>query len=49
MKFIRRIDDLGRIVIPKDVRKFFGITSNDRLEIYVQEDSIVIRKVENDE
>lgn len=49
MKFIRRIDDLGRIVIPKDVRKFFGIKDGDPLEMMVDGNSIVIRKAENDE
>ena len=31
---IRRIDDLGRIVIPKEIRKSMGIKEGDTLEVY---------------
>ena len=41
---IRRIDELGRIVIPKEIRKNLRIKSGDNLEILVEEDSIVLRK-----
>lgn len=34
---IRRIDDLGRVVIPRDIRKNLGIREGDPLEIYVDE------------
>ena len=34
---IRRIDDLGRIVIPRDIRKNLGIREGDPLEIYIDE------------
>lgn len=40
----KRIDDLGRIVIPKEIRKAMHIHADDLLEIVLQEDrSIVIR------
>jgi len=34
---IRRIDDLGRVVIPRDIRKNLGIREGDPLEIYIDE------------
>lgn len=41
---IRRIDDLGRIVIPKEIRRNLRIKNGDSLEIFVDEDSIVLKK-----
>lgn len=41
---IRRIDDLGRIVLPIDVRKSLNIMSGDNLEMIVNKDSILIKK-----
>lgn len=42
---IRRIDNLGRIVIPKEIRSTLRIKNGDNLEIYVNEnDDIVLRK-----
>lgn len=41
---IRRIDDLGRIVIPKEIRKNLKIREGDSLEIYVDKSSGVILK-----
>ena len=32
---VRRIDDLGRVVIPKEIRKNLGIKEGDPLEIFV--------------
>ena len=32
---VRRIDDLGRVVIPKEIRRSMGITEGDPLELYV--------------
>ena len=40
----RRIDDLGRLVIPKDIRKVLKIKNNDQLEINVVDDKIVLNK-----
>jgi transcriptional pleiotropic regulator of transition state genes len=42
---VRHIDDLGRIVIPIEIRKRFGIEKRDPLEIYVKGDRIVLGKV----
>lgn len=42
---IRRIDELGRIVIPKEIRKSLRIKEGENLEIYVdKEDNIILRK-----
>lgn len=41
---IRRIDELGRIVIPKEIRDVFNIDSYDSIEIYVDNDKIILKK-----
>ena len=41
---IKRIDELGRIVIPKDIRKRLSIKTNDTLEIGMDGDKIVLKK-----
>ena len=41
---IRRIDDLGRLVFPIEIRKILGINEGDKIEIYVAENKIVCRK-----
>ena len=41
---VRRIDDLGRIVIPKEIRRSFRIKEGDPLEIYTDADGEVIFK-----
>ena len=44
---IRRIDELGRIVIPKELRKKLEINIKDPMEIFVDGHSITLKKVEN--
>jgi len=41
---VRRVDELGRIVIPVEIRKRFGIHERDPLEISVQGDSVVLTR-----
>lgn len=41
---VRRIDDLGRIVIPKEIRRNFRINEGDSLEIFVDNNGIVLKK-----
>jgi AbrB family looped-hinge helix DNA binding protein len=41
---VRRVDDLGRIVLPKEIRKIFEIEEGDPIEIYVNEYGIVMKK-----
>lgn len=43
---VRKIDDLGRVVVPAETRRLFNIQEGDRLTISVEGDSIVIRKLE---
>lgn len=43
---VRRIDDLGRVVIPKETRKILGISNGDPVEIYTEGNSVVIKKYE---
>lgn len=41
---IRRIDELGRIVIPKEIRKNLRIKNGDSLEIFLESDNIILKK-----
>ena len=41
---IRRIDDLGRVVIPKEIRKNLRIKEGDNLEIFVENEDIILKK-----
>lgn len=41
---VRRIDDLGRVVIPKEIRRTLRIRDGDPLEIYTERDGEVIFK-----
>lgn len=41
---IKRIDELGRVVIPKEIRLQFGIVEKDPIEIFVENGSIILRK-----
>lgn len=43
---IRHVDELGRIVIPKELRKKFKISEKDPIEIYVDGSSIILKKHE---
>lgn len=40
----RSIDDLGRIVIPVELRKSMGIDKQDSLQIFVKDDQIILKK-----
>ncbi|MEK4239094.1 AbrB/MazE/SpoVT family DNA-binding domain-containing protein [Paenibacillus sp. FSL H7-0714] len=41
---VRRIDDLGRVVLPKELRRTLGIAEGDPIEIFVDGDKIVLKK-----
>ena len=41
---VRRIDDLGRVVIPKEIRKTLRIREGDPLDIFTAKDGEVILK-----
>lgn len=40
----RPLDQLGRIVIPKELRKVMDITSEDSFEIFTESDQIILKK-----
>lgn len=41
---IRRIDELGRIVIPKEIRRNLGIRDGENIEIYIEDEEILLKK-----
>ncbi|MDU9693458.1 AbrB/MazE/SpoVT family DNA-binding domain-containing protein [Priestia sp. SB1] len=41
---VRKVDDLGRIVIPKEIRRVLEIAEKDPVEIFVDSDQIVLKK-----
>ncbi|WP_226530889.1 AbrB/MazE/SpoVT family DNA-binding domain-containing protein [Metabacillus niabensis] len=41
---VRKVDELGRIVIPIELRRAYEISIGDPLEIYVNEDQIILKK-----
>lgn len=45
---VRKTDQLGRIVIPMELRKKLSIGENDPLEIFVDEDMIILKKYQPD-
>lgn len=44
MGIVRKVDELGRIVIPCELRKEFCINAHDRIEIYTDLDLIILKK-----
>ncbi len=43
---VRKMDELGRIVLPIELRRTLDIAEKDPLEIYVDEDTIILKKYE---
>ena len=43
---VRKVDELGRIVIPIELRRTMGIEEKDALEIYVDSEKIILKKYE---
>lgn len=41
---VRKVDELGRVVIPIELRRTLGINEKDALEIYVDDDRIILKK-----
>lgn len=41
---IRRIDDLGRVVIPKEIRRTMNIREGEPLEIFLEDGGVVFKK-----
>jgi len=43
---VRKVDELGRVVIPIELRRTLGIEVKDALEIYVDGEKIILKKYE---
>ena len=43
---VRKVDELGRIVLPIEIRRTLGIETRDAVEIFVDGESIVLKKYE---
>lgn len=43
---VRKVDDLGRVVLPIELRKILNISARDSLEIFVDGNTIMLRKYE---
>jgi transcriptional pleiotropic regulator of transition state genes len=43
---VRKVDELGRVVIPIELRRTLGIGEKDSLEIYVDGERIILKKYE---
>ncbi|PKM79232.1 MAG: AbrB family transcriptional regulator [Firmicutes bacterium HGW-Firmicutes-13] len=43
---VRKVDELGRVVIPIELRRTLGIEEKDALEIYVDAEKIILKKYE---
>lgn len=41
---VRKVDELGRVVLPKELRRTLDIYEKDAMEIYVDNDKIVLKK-----
>ena len=43
---VRKVDELGRVVLPIELRRNLDINEKDALEIFVDEDRIILKKYE---
>lgn len=43
---VRKVDELGRVVLPIELRRNFDINEKDALEIFVDDDKIILKKYE---
>ena len=41
---VRKVDELGRIVLPIELRRTLGIEEKDRIEFFVEGESVILRK-----
>ncbi len=41
---VRRVDDLGRIVIPKEIRRKLGITEGASMELFTEDNKVIFQK-----
>lgn len=45
---VRKVDELGRVVLPIELRRTLDISERDSLEIYVDEEGIMLKKYQPD-
>lgn len=45
---IRKVDELGRIVLPVELRRSFDLEIKDSIEIYTDDDKIILKKFHHD-
>lgn len=45
---VRKVDQLGRIVTPIELRRSLGVSVGDPMEIFLEEDKIILKKYETD-
>lgn len=45
---VRKIDDLGRVVIPKETRKVLDLNDGDPVEFYVEGEMIILKKLQRE-
>ena len=43
---VRKVDELGRIVLPIELRRTLDIAERDELEIYLNDDKVILKKYE---
>ena len=41
---VRKLDELGRITLPIELRRTLGVAERDTLEVFVEEDKIILKK-----
>lgn len=41
---VRKIDELGRIVLPIELRKSMDLSNRDAVEIFIEDDKIILKK-----
>lgn len=46
---VRKVDPLGRITLPKELRDIYGLDSGARMEVFTSNDGLVIRKYQESE
>lgn len=47
--FVRKVDELGRVVLPQEFRAKLGINKKEKLEMYKKQDTILIGKVDDED
>ena len=43
---VRKVDELGRVVLPIELRRTLDVAERDELEIYLEDDKVIMRKYE---